>query len=503
MGLGILLLPVLLVPLPPLLDYPNHLARLWLIASGASAPPLDTFYAIDWSLAVTNIGIDLLALVLGSALGAEAVGRIGIVLGLILPILGTLGLGWAVAGRWHAAMLVVPVLGWNLTFAAGFINYQIAVGAALLTAAAFATSGGTGLRRAVLIGVAGLAIAVVHLFGALFLAALVGAIAVGSRSLPVAAWPAAAWRAICATLPLLVALTALLLAAPATPGHDPRRVGSFFTWEYSALGKILSIVSPFLTYSPVVEAASGLLLLAAFYVGLREGWLRAHFGLGVLAIALVAGSLALPSHFGDTQILDIRLAGMALLTGAAGLWPMREPPARVAIRLAAALLAVGFARSIWTMSRWEIAVRDMAATERAMEPLPRGALLLPVRGEERSPGRPRLAGFGDLHTHYPALAVIQREVFVPGLFSFVGRQPLRVRPEWLRLSVPDGSPPSPAELARAGSPEVLAEYPYLANWRSDFQYLLLIDAERTAPDRLPHGLELMADEGFARLYRIR
>jgi hypothetical protein len=35
------LVPLAVVPLPPLLDYPDNLARLWLISGGAIGTPLE------------------------------------------------------------------------------------------------------------------------------------------------------------------------------------------------------------------------------------------------------------------------------------------------------------------------------------------------------------------------------------------------------------------------------------------------------------------------------
>jgi len=46
-ALAILLLPILAVAVPPLVDYPNHLVRMWLIAGGAQEPPLDGIYGVD------------------------------------------------------------------------------------------------------------------------------------------------------------------------------------------------------------------------------------------------------------------------------------------------------------------------------------------------------------------------------------------------------------------------------------------------------------------------
>ncbi|HWE16449.1 MAG TPA: hypothetical protein VG758_04605, partial [Hyphomicrobiaceae bacterium] len=56
-----LAVPVLLAEIPPLLDYPNHLVRLWLIAGGAEIEPLSRMYAVSWTSAHTNVGIDYLA----------------------------------------------------------------------------------------------------------------------------------------------------------------------------------------------------------------------------------------------------------------------------------------------------------------------------------------------------------------------------------------------------------------------------------------------------------
>src|SRR5437762_2357798 len=50
--------PLLVCEIPPLTDYPNHLARYWLIAGGLSDPALAHFYQVDWANAVTNVGVD-------------------------------------------------------------------------------------------------------------------------------------------------------------------------------------------------------------------------------------------------------------------------------------------------------------------------------------------------------------------------------------------------------------------------------------------------------------
>ena len=206
-------------------------------------------------------------------------------------------------------------------------------------------------------------------------------------------------------------------------------------------------------------------------------------------------------------MIDFRFAGMGLFTLIAALAPARPLTGRTALIVCSALLALTVARTLWVTSQWRVASRDIGAVERALAPLPTGAALLSVEAApfnaERAARWPRLAGQWFLHTHYPLRAVVLRQAFVPGLFAFAGRQPVTVLEPWRRLAAPDTMQPLPSDLARSKDPRLHAAFPHLASWRADFQYLLVLDAASPAAEPLPGGLELVADEGFARLYRIR
>ena len=69
-------------------------------------------YAVDWSGASTNLGIDLLGITLGRAIGAAILGKLLIAAALILPPLGAALLnrvvftgcgigGWSALQHWH------------------------------------------------------------------------------------------------------------------------------------------------------------------------------------------------------------------------------------------------------------------------------------------------------------------------------------------------------------------------------------------------------------------
>jgi hypothetical protein len=57
--LAMLLVPVLLVEVPPLTDYPNHLARCYVLAYGGADPILQQMFTEHWRIN-PNLGIDLI-----------------------------------------------------------------------------------------------------------------------------------------------------------------------------------------------------------------------------------------------------------------------------------------------------------------------------------------------------------------------------------------------------------------------------------------------------------
>jgi hypothetical protein len=57
LGLAIMLAPILYFRYPLIVDFPNHLARLYILSAPADSF-LSRMYSVSWSL-YTNVGIDL------------------------------------------------------------------------------------------------------------------------------------------------------------------------------------------------------------------------------------------------------------------------------------------------------------------------------------------------------------------------------------------------------------------------------------------------------------
>ena len=96
---GALVAPLLVVDVPPLVDYPNHLARVFVLASLPHDPAIATFYAARWAI-IPNLALDLVAPPLLAFLPVHDVGRLLIAAAVLLPVLGTVAYGTALKSRW-------------------------------------------------------------------------------------------------------------------------------------------------------------------------------------------------------------------------------------------------------------------------------------------------------------------------------------------------------------------------------------------------------------------
>jgi hypothetical protein len=509
-SLGLLAVPVALVPVPPTLDFPNHLARLCLIAGAAAEAPLDGFYVVDWSSTTTNIGMDLVAAAVGASMDCEALSRILLAAAIILPPLGAVALHAALFRGWHWWQLSFVLLAWSSTAVAGFVNFQLGMGLALLAAAADrAIAPRRAVPRFLWRAALGAPVLVCHVYGALFLGVLLAALDFGGE--PVA------WReravlarrlgrgAIAGIAGFGVPLLGFLLLAPVRPGATGMPLAS-----YGLAEKLLVLLAPILTYDARTDFLflAGLLLVA--WLAMRLGRMRAHAGLALAAAACTALALVMPREMFDGSFVDWRFAIMAALALAVSVRPELDPrPAALAVASVLAALAMG--RTAWIGMVWSARSADVAAVERAIAHLPPGAALLPARTPEGGPGPVGRHVILNLAAdfHYPVLAVPRRRVFVPTLFAHPGQQPVRLHPTWAAIAQGVNQPVPDAMLAELARPEpppggVPVAWRYAQDWPRRFDYLLLIDAEGAALEpAVAAMLEPVADEGFARLWRIR
>ena len=515
-GIAIILacLPVVLSRVPPLLDYPNHLARIWLLSGGTKLDSMAHFYHGDWHNALTNIGMDAIAVSMAPHVsGAESAMRIMIVASLIMPPMGAIILNRMIYKDWSVWQIGFVVFAFNGIFLAGFLSFMIGIGSALLAAAAdLALAKRSPPVRLIARATLGILLLWFHALALAFYLALLAGLAVGpslrealasSRTLG-----ATSMRVAGSILPAALPATLLLLLSGAPgPWNAPDQHDALLpSWGgYDFIEKVRALTTAFGTYEVPLDLAMALCVFAVARWALAREHVGVHGGLVFSSAGLLTLAILLPNTLGGTGWMDRRFPIMALLCFLAALSP--AIPSRNRSAVALLLLGLVAVRTTWIGWIWSARQSDVTAVERATAAMPLGSALLvafeyPSHRFSAPAGRYIPRGQMPTYEHLGALAVVRREAFVPTLFTLRGRHALRVLPPWDEVTLANGLGVSVTQL---DDPEARASRPYLRDWRRRFEYLLVLDGDHpVGGSRAPptSGISLIADEGFARLYRI-
>lgn len=503
---ALLLVPLFLVDVPPLLDYPNHLARMYVLAFGEHDPILSRMYQQHWAI-IPNLAIDLVMPEMLKILPIHVAGRIVLGVTLLLPLFGVIAYHRALFGIRSYWPLAGALMAYNALFIMGFMNFLISLGMALLVAAAWQRWRSCHPVAVALCGaIATTTIFFMHLFGLVFLAALLGAEEL--------AW---AWQhrsdrpALLGRLAHhgLIALTAFLppvVLYTLAPLSNATGQVIWLPWSQ----KFILLFEPFLAYDQGVDRVAGFVFLAALYLAARQRRLRAAPGITFALAVLFAAFLSVPFAMMESSFLDARFPIMLGLLLFAGLRPVALSH-RARITIAAALALIFVARTASLSAVWYAHNSDVSDMRRVISFVPPGAKVLVVSVDQdeapnywaQVPRGRRLPGFNRLDFHLPALLTIERRAFWPYLFT-TAKQPLAVRPPFDRISLPQGMAPSFHELEGPPAPD-LYRLPYLIDWERHFDYVLLLNsgAAGDLTRYIPDHLRLLARTDIAAVFRIR
>ena len=505
---AVLLVPLFLVDVPPLLDYPNHLARMYVLAFGAHDPILSQMYQQHWAI-IPNLAIDLVMPEMLKLLPIYLAGRVVLGLSLLLPLVGAIVYHRVAFGGRSYWPLTAALGAYNALFLLGFMNFLLALGMALLAAAGW-------LRwresHPVWVTVFGAlttaAIFFMHLFGLLFLAALLGCEELAMywclRQTPGAAWPhllrRAAMGAIAFTPPVVLVLLAPL-------DHLDDRVVYLPLWY-----KLHGLMEPFLAYDGRIDVLIGAAFLIGLYLACRQRRVRIAPGVALALTVLFIGYLVCPFVMKQTGFIDARFPIMLGLLLFAGLRPVALSP-RVRIAIASVLALVFLGRTASLADVWFDHNRDLAEFRRVIAAVEPGSRVLVVSVDPEdapdywadAPRGRQIPGFFRLDFHLPALLTIERRAFFPYLFTVAEKQPLIVRPPFDRIAVPEGQPPDWQSLVVGYNVHPATPAPYLKDWQRNYDYVLLLDAGGAGDLRrfLPGRLALVTAADVAALYRVR
>jgi hypothetical protein len=484
--LAIVLTPILAIEYPPLADYPNHLARLFILTH-PDDPELAEYYRINWSL-LPNLGFDLIGYALVQIMPVELAGRVFLGIVFATALSAPMALHRALYGRLSPLPLVAGALLFNMAVQMGFLSFFLGVGLAIWAFAIWLMCRrASAVAQFAVLQLAALIIFLCHLYAMGILAILVvmSAASDGWRAAP-DGFPArlnggvkgAAPRALAFVLPLLL----LLASKTGSAGEG---------LEYNDLDAKLAMIpiSLMLDLSVFGIALVGVALIPAL-IAWRGGAIMLHPAVVWPVVTLLLIYLPMPDMLMSSQNADWRLIiPMAFVVVGAAQDPFRGARGRIAVGLLAICVNFGAAYNAWTLWRGgDQIVNELHAT---LKHLPRGAILIPYQPILNF----RTAFSPPSLLHVATYAVIERAAMVPTIFAVAGQQPIEIREPyavvrdwhvWLRFG--GASPPEPARLTDPAN--------YVLEIRTD------VDATGPVPP-----LRLPADEvlrvGHFTLYRLR
>ena len=297
------LLPVLLTPIPAMVDYPNHLARMYLLSQNGT-PDANPYYEVAWAL-YPNLAMDLLVPQMARLISVENATRLFLLLSQLLIVGGALGLERVVKGRVHLAGFAALMFLYCLPFSWGFVNFEFGLGLTLWGIAAYLMVA----ERAWPLRFAVNAVFVAALFAAHFFSLGVYGATLGVYEL---------WRAHDRKAPYRdAALRLVVLAVPAlvlfwvmrwTAGSIGSE-GTTWLFEFKPLW-LFRIMNG---YNLTVSAATALALVALLYLAARRGVLKLEPAGIWLAIGFALLYLAIPSKLFGTSFVDLRVIPAAAL----------------------------------------------------------------------------------------------------------------------------------------------------------------------------------------------
>jgi hypothetical protein len=411
-----LVLPLLCFDVPPLVDYPNHLARVHILANYQGDPFLQRTYRLILE-PLPNLAMDMVATPLASVLGTFAASKIFLGATLLAFCCGCHALGAAALGRPNWLAIPSCFVFYSSGLLWGFVNYVAGVAVFLIAFAWwYANREKSGTARWALSAALAMLCYLCHLTAYGFLGVAAGVVVLMRLRRRAMSFR----QGLVAVAPLAPPVFVYQYVRLMGERNDTLHVG----WN-SPLEKIPALLNLVRTYDTAVDAA--LLLLLALAALAAAWWLRpvrietefAAVAATLFALFLIAPRELFASSASGVDVRFVVPAAVLLLLGLR--FENTGPAKSVLFAAVVALLAirVGF---IW--HSWEAFRGEMNALAEVTRQLPRerpACVVHPLReGIDESKHDLSLS-------HRYCLAVITRGAVVPLLFTDPGAQPIEFR----------------------------------------------------------------------------
>jgi hypothetical protein len=500
---AIALYPVLSVTVLPLVDYPNHLARMYILANLATDPALQRNFSIDWSLN-PNMAMDLIVPAAARVMSIYSAGKLFVAAVMLLILGSTLALRKVLVGRVGLWPVLTFLLLYNHALFWGFLNYLFTAGLAL-----FAFAGWIVCRerdvwlRTGLFTVAAFVLYVGHLFGLLIFALLVAGYELWRiRACPrsTAVWMRQSTAMIVPFIPPFV----LFIAWAA----DNKSVAPAITRYGSISEKFAALTSPANVGLPFVDIPTVVFLVFVVIACWRISSIRLISAAKLPLLLMTVVAVAMPGYLVGVWGTDLRLPVIVgcLLIASTEFSVGSERPKLLLVSIAVIAFAV---RAVAVSGSWHDIDGDFAEFRMKARTFETGASLLVVEdADDRPSGKPPV--YMHQYAHMGALVVIKRSAFVSTLFT--GHTAIRASSTRQVIDSPVGNPITRQMLIANRVPKSSHLTPdrhhtryfraYWSDWPETFDYVLSIRFGNTI-NPAPHALTLVDSGSFFDIYRVK
>ena len=465
---AVLVLPIWLVKYPPLVDYPNHLARAFVLHH-LNDPHYDfaRWYAPDWGPNPYLLA-DLLMQAFQSVVGIYFAGR-------LMLTLCVLGLPWGVwfflrranPGSEYLALWAFA-LAYNRNFLMGFMSFELSIALCFVVVGVWLDYLRDNRTSTYALSmVLTVMLYLTHLGGYAIAALAIGIYTLMSYGLGRKFW--------LSTIPFVPG--ALFFIYSKFNGGIAKRGLDYQTWH--PLSKLKGMLVPFMLYSRTLGLLTVVFVLAtAVYFLWRRDKLKLNLAWIAVAAAIVAVHWIMPGMYGDLGFVDYRFCIIAFLFVLA---VPRFSGARNWI--AAVAVALCLLRAAEVTKYFVSQQKPLEKMTASFQYIPKQSLVLAYSdiGDHSWVESPKL--------YFWAYGVIERGWISPSLFHQAGVQPLQLRAPMYAEDDQYGN-----ELIAGKYPieAVRTTYPYV--WASDIGYLDPLLALVASP---------VVNEGGLKIYKMK
>jgi hypothetical protein len=496
----LLSLPILSVTVPPLGDYANHLARMHILAAYGHSPALQQNYVVAWKL-TPYLGMDLIVPAFARFLSVYTAGRLFLVFCLALFVLGTSAIHAALFRKFSPWPAASALFAYNLVFSLGFVNYLFGVGIWLLAFAAWIALSRQPARWRIAAGsLLSLAVFFSHYFAFIGYMLCIGAYEFGLWFCAAERNPRTLLRhGLVAGLPFI---PPILIFARALNGQ----LGGMT--EYGALAdKRDVLLSPVAFQGARFDLPILGFAVVVFIAGIVSGRLRISPAMRLPLIAMGVVIIAMPNILSGVWGMDYRFpAVFVYLLIAGSTWsPL---PGRLALFLATVMVGLLAANIASIVTAWRPIGARYDEFRAALPVIAKGARVIVFR-EPIGPNQVRTRETEAEYRHMPALAVIERDAFLPILFK-LPMMSVAAAPRMKAIDSPHGRPIVLKELiagadpvkgqAMLGTLDSLGVRNYWGGWPQNYDYAIELSFG-AKPVPLPQ-LQLLKSGQVFNIYRV-